>query len=163
MAEIICRGGQKVLLDDADYEWAKIHKWYAHGHGKHIYAVRFYYDENRIHHSVRMHREIMDVLSDPKSEVDHIDGNPLNNLRSNLRICTSAQNKMNQRLKGNNKSGSKGVHFDKSRQQWMAFITKGKKRVQLGRFENRQLAVAARLGAEVALFGVYRRKTNEFE
>lgn len=46
----------------------------------------------------------------PKKEIDHRDGNPLNDIWSNLRLATSTQNKANQKKRCDNKSGFKGVH-----------------------------------------------------
>lgn len=84
---------------------------------------------------VLMHRLIMNV---PESmEVDHIDGNGLNNRRSNLRVCTRSQNGKNRKLAKNNKSGYHGVHFantEKRKKRWVASIrVNGIKRV-IGRF-----------------------------
>jgi hypothetical protein len=54
-----------------------------------------------------MHRDILGLLRDDPRVVDHIDGNPLNNCRANLRICTQAENTMNRRLDRRNTSGYK--------------------------------------------------------
>ncbi len=55
-------------------------------------------------------------------EVDHIDGNKLNNHRSNLRFATSSQNKQNVKIKRTNSSGFIGVDFDKQKGLWRARI-----------------------------------------
>jgi len=47
-------------------------------------------------------------------EVDHIDCNPNNNKRDNLRLVTSSQNSYNIRISSKNKSGVKGVHWNKA-------------------------------------------------
>ena len=54
--------------------------------------------------------------------VDHMDGNGLNNRRSNLRIATHSENMKNRKLQINNTSGVKGVTWHKSRQKWQASI-----------------------------------------
>lgn len=56
-------------------------------------------------------------------EVDHIDRNPLNNCRSNLRWCTRSQNTCNEGLRSTNKSGTKGVHWSERYQRWTTRIT----------------------------------------
>jgi hypothetical protein len=56
-----------------------------------------------------IHRLVMDA---PKGmDVDHINGNGLDNRKENLRICTRAQNMMNQKLKSHSASGYKGVQY----------------------------------------------------
>jgi HNH endonuclease len=54
----------------------------------------------------------------PKKEIDHINGNPLDDAWGNLRLATSSQNKVNQKLRRDNKTGFKGVH--KHGQRWYA-------------------------------------------
>ena len=72
---------------------------------------------------LRLHRAI---LNPPKEKIiDHIDHNGLNNKRSNLRICTMAQNAANRRkVKGS--SNFKGVSWHKRHQMWQAKIQRGK-------------------------------------
>lgn len=64
--------------------------------------------------------------------VDHIDGNPLNNCKNNLRICTQAENQMNRGKTKNNKSGCKGVYWAKQLKKWKSQITINNKQKHLG-------------------------------
>ncbi len=45
--------------------------------------------------------------------VDHLDGNPSNNKKTNLRKITFRENTLNQKIRTSNKSGIPGVHFDR--------------------------------------------------
>lgn len=94
--------GQETFIDDEDYHLVSGYNWcclqYA---GKH-YAV-----SNTKGKQVRLHRIILGVL--PHQQVDHINGNGLNNLRSNLRICEPSDNYKNRKLGKNNTTGYKGV------------------------------------------------------
>ena len=72
--------------------------------------------------------------------VDHINGNTLDNRRSNLRVCTQSQNLMNSKKPSNNKSGFKGISWHKSSKSWQVYITANKKRIIGGYFKCRLLA-----------------------
>jgi len=74
-------------------------------------------------------------------EIDHIDGNPLNNRVENLREATSSQNSCNAKIQKNNTSGHKGIIWDKERQKWVVRITLEKKTFYLGRYGNLEEAV----------------------
>lgn len=116
------------LVDDEDYEELSSHKWYILQENHTAYAVTNI-KRNDKRTSLRMHRLIM---GEPESmDVDHEDGNGLNNQRYNLRICTSSQNKMNQR-KTRGSSQYKGVSLYKKTNQWRAMITKDGKFYFLG-------------------------------
>ena len=65
--------------------------------------------------------------------VDHIDNNSLNNKIENLRSCTHQQNMLNKKVYKNNKSGIKGVNWDKSHNSWEAKISIRGKQKRLGR------------------------------
>ena len=79
-----------------------------------------------------MHREIM--LPKPRQEIDHQDGNGLNNQKFNLRICSHAQNMQSRGLPRNNKSGYKGVYWCKREKRWISLIGVGGNQKTLGRF-----------------------------
>lgn len=85
--------------------------------------------------------------------VDHIDGNPLNNQRENLRWVTQSQNMMNKRRQSNNTSGYRGVSED----AWGfgAYVWKDRKRTWLGHFPTAKLAAEAYNKAATIIHGQY--------
>lgn len=88
-----------------------------------------------------MHRQVLGV-TDPKTKVDHRDGDGLNNCRSNLRRSTHQQNMYNQRKHGlNTSSRFKGVNIFKS--QWQSRITANGLRIFLGYFPTEEQAAKA--------------------
>jgi hypothetical protein len=109
---------------------------------------------------LRLHRLIMDCPND--KEVDHIDHNPSNNRKINLRIVTSQQNKFNQNVKTNNTSGVKGVSWSKERRKWETYIGYNGKKINLGRFVNLKDAIQARKEAEIKYFGEYNLKEGDY-
>lgn len=96
--------GMSALVDDEDFERLSKHKWWAlDGRGR-FYAAR----GGGVGKTILMHREVCPTTQ----EVDHADGDSLNNTRANLRPCTHSQNCANRRRK--NLSGFKGVTRRKS-------------------------------------------------
>jgi hypothetical protein len=73
-------------------------------------------------------------------EVDHIDGNPLNNQIENLRFASRSEQCCNTKLRKDSTSGIKGVTWDKSRGKWIVSINKNKKTMFRGRFDDLELA-----------------------
>lgn len=84
---------------------------------------------------------------------DHIDRNPLNNRRYNLRPVTPSENCINRSKFKNNKSGVTGVYWDEQRRRWIANIRKDNIPVYLGSFTDLGDAVKVRLEAELQYFG----------
>jgi hypothetical protein len=80
---------------------------------------------------------------DLSNEIDHIDGDSLNNNRSNLRAATRAQNSQNRSKQKNNASGIKGVSLDKRRSKWLAQIQSDGTHYYLGRFDTKEDAAEA--------------------
>lgn len=123
MRKIKLTQGFYALVDDNDYEELNQYNWhYAKQKDIGGYAVRTIYlgggRKNAKCRSIMMHRVIM---APPKGLfIDHINHDKLDNRRSNLRICTRAQNGANQNIRKNNKSGYKGVYWDKRRNTWIA-------------------------------------------
>ena len=94
-----------------------------------------------------------------KPEVDHIDGNPLNNCLSNLRWCTHAENMRNKKKYRNNTSDHKGVTFNKEKRKWRARIYVNGKEKFLGYFHTKEEAAAAYEAAAKREFGEFFRET----
>ena len=88
--------------------------------------------------------------------VDHINLNPLNNRKSNLRICTKQQNEMNRPTRSHNTSGVTGVSKHKQTNKWRAYIEYNQKYIHLGLFNTKEEAIKARKEAELKYFGKYR-------
>lgn len=85
----------------------------------------------------------------PKSEIDHINGIRNDNRLTNLRDVTSSANKRNSKKPRDNTSGKVGVSWDRHREKWAAYISADNKIINLGRFSQKDDAVAARKNAEI--------------
>lgn len=107
--------------------------------------------------TIRLHRFIM--MASPKEEIDHIDGNPLNNTISNLRRCTRWQNSCNRKF--NTLSGFKGLVFIKSLNKWRAQIRVHGKLLYLGFYVNPKEAALAYDKAARKYFGEFSRTNYE--
>ena len=88
------------------------------------------------------------VLDSGEKYVDHINRNKLDNRRCNLRIATPQMNAINQGVNSRNKSGVKGVYFNKKNGKWVASIIVSNKYIHLGTFETLEDASMARKEAE---------------
>jgi|ERR1044072_5227717 hypothetical protein len=135
MKEILLSKGYRALVDDEDYEFINQWKWCYLSTG---YAVR----EDKNSKMLLMHRI---VARTPKGKVtDHINGNKLDNRKSNLRVCTSAQNiAYTKKRNGNPASVYKGVSLDKRRGYWNAEIWHNYKKYYLGAFKEERHAAMA--------------------
>jgi hypothetical protein len=83
----------------------------------------------------------------PEGEIDHIDGDGLNNRVGNLRDATRSENQRNQRPGKRNKSGILGVSWHSPTKSWQSSMWVGGKRKFLGRFKRLKHAAAARIAA----------------
>jgi hypothetical protein len=91
--------------------------------------------------TISMHRLIMGVKNS-KSLIDHINHNGLDNRIINLRICNTSQNMMNKKPRGNSKFI--GVHYEKNKKKYVAYITVDRTRKKIGMFECEYCAAMAR-------------------
>lgn len=105
---------------------------------------------------VTLHRFIVRHVPDGMV-VDHINGNPLDNRRANLRVCTRAQNSQNVKRRSSNKSGYKGVSWDSERGKWVAKIAVENKDHFLGRFDSKEAAAMAYAAASLNMHGPFGR------
>ncbi len=98
------------------------------------------------------------LMGFPKNvEIDHIDLDPLNNRRENLRLVTHQQNQINQPLQKNNTSGVSGVSFYPPRNKYRARIKIGQHDLHLGYYSTFEEAVQARNVGVECMFGEYGR------
>lgn len=93
----------------------------------------------------------------PSEQIDHIDGNGLNNVLSNLREATAAQNLRNSSIRKNNRCGFKGVYFDRKKKRFLAGITVNYKRKTLGSFKTAEEAHEAYCKAASVYHGEFAR------
>lgn len=119
-------------------------KWCAVKVGNTFYAMKKVKGK-----TVLMHHAILGKPIGKSMVVDHIDGNGLNNLRSNLRIVSQRVNSLNNHRK-RVKSAYHGVHYFKGRKRPYSKIKVGNKEIYLGQFDNEEDAHMA-----------YQKKLNE--
>jgi hypothetical protein len=147
MAEIrLGRTGKVALVDDEDFDRLS-RRWWATG--------RAGYAESRDKDGsvILMHREILGVV--PGIWVDHINGDRLDNRRSNLRPATHQQNLMNRGTNKNNQSGYKGVYQELG--LWRACIKINGRNRHLGNFDDAETAARAYDFAAHEAFGAFAR------
>lgn len=148
--------GKFAKVDDSNFDYLNQWKWHISAYG---YATRTTYSGHG--HKTRkviviyMHRLILNVQKG--MEVDHINYNPLDNRRSNIRIVTRSQNMMNRKLLKNNTSGFKGVSWNKRIRRWSVELTFNQKKIHIGHYQD--IKIAAKKYDEKAkeLFGEYSR------
>ncbi len=152
--ELALTQGKVALVDavDADlvtgYSWSAWwngHTWYAHT------AVILVPGRTT---TLRMHRLIMGCTPRDGRNVDHQNGDGLDNRRGNLRFASTSQNLAN----GPSRRGSsqyRGVCFDKSRERWAAGVKVNGRRVNLGRFDSEVDAAMAYDRAALKAFGTF--------
>ena len=93
----------------------------------------------------------------PAAEIDHVNSDGFDNRWSNLREATRAQNTRNTRAHHNNRSGMKGVYFEKRIGRWYARIMVDRKQHNLGSYDTAELAHRAYCEAAERLHGAFAR------
>lgn len=153
--EIELTQGQVALIDQGDLDTVLKFRWYAGHHGQGWRAESSSDYKRREGRHLRMHRLILDAP--PGMDVDHVNGNGLDNRRMNLRLASRSQNLANQR-KQRDKTSSRYKGVSISRQgTWRARIcVRGQKR-WLGIFESEEEAALAYNRAASEYFGEFAR------
>jgi hypothetical protein len=135
------------IVDEADVSLVASFKWYRVKRGSVHYAAR--YTEQRS--IIYMHR----VILTGAELVDHANQDGLDNRRNNLRAADKSLNQANSGLRSSNRSGFKGVHFNKAKKRWQVNIcVKGVKRT-LGRFATAEEAAKVYDHAAIEAFGEF--------
>lgn len=158
---VTARGGKIVayaLVDDEDHPYLKGFRWHRRWNRDKFYVQTSIWDKVKdVCLNIALHNAI---LWKPKGYViDHINGNNSDNRRSNLRICTPAENARNTRRYNRNTSGYKGVSLVKGikEETWKSEITLDNKRIYLGVFKNKLDAAKAYDEAAVKYHREYAR------
>lgn len=137
--------GDKIVADINDYDLIKRYSWCISKTG---YPVA-----NIDHRTTKMHQYLLGRIDG--MVVDHIDGNPLNNKRSNLRMCDQRDNARNVAPKRKNRDGYPGVRETTSGTFHARIFVDGKEKY-IGAYKTYEDAVKARKEAEEKYFGEYR-------
>lgn len=158
MKRIPLSRGRYALVDDEDFERLVTFRWHCDSYG---YAKRSIHIGNRKHRNVAMHREILGI-TDSDILVDHMNGDRVDNRRSNLRLSTKSTNGCNRNKTRANTSGYKGVtkHNQCKSDRWIAQIRVNNRNRYLGLFTTPELAAAAYNRAAVTHFGEFAKLNN---
>lgn len=131
MKAIQLSNGALVKVDDSDFDWLSRWNWHAVGNPGKRYAKRFERRGAGVRVAISMHREL--VGAGLGEQVDHVDGDSLNNQRANLRLCDHRGNHRNARKQAKpSASRFKGVAWMKSLRRWQVRITVDGKKLFLG-------------------------------
>jgi hypothetical protein len=155
MKIILTKNGDKILVDDEDFETLSKYKWHIGDKDirKNKYAKHCLWKKGNKTKSIYMHRMILHVRKGRC--IDHINGNGLDNRKENLRICNRTENQHNRKIQSNNTSGFKGVC--PWRGKYMASIRNNKKLHFLGYFIDPKEAAVAYNERAKELFGEFAR------
>lgn len=141
--------GEEFYFDKENLELVSQYTWCIHHKG--YVMTKDYKNQFK---DLRLHRLIFN-LNNPKLHVDHINHNKIDNRKSNLRICSNAENMRNKRLISTNKSGYKGVCWNKIKKKWISQIKVNQTQMYLGTFADKKEAAQAYNEAALKYFGEF--------
>lgn len=157
--EIPITKGYTALVDPIDADLMQF-KWFVHERDRLNYARRNFGKRPnrkiRYMHQVILERSVGRMLN-PTELVDHINGNGLDNRRSNLRIATSLENSQNRKMRIDNSTGFKGVCYRQKENKYYAHIRINGKVKHLGSFFKAEDAHQAYCIAARKYFGEFAR------
>lgn len=137
-------------------EWAKPNVKYSYVSAKKRKIDIKEYKQNEIF----IHRIVLGI-TDKNIVIDHIDRNPFNNCKNNLRICSLSENSKNTSKPKNSTCEFMGVSFEKGK--YCARIGHNRRKIHLGRYTTLEDAIKARLKAEKEYCGEFAPQRDLFE
>lgn len=144
--------GFVTLVDTSDAEAVGRLRWHADAQPARRNVV--YARANRNGKMVRLHRFLWELWGCPSTaDIDHVNGDGLDNRRANLRPATRAQNMRNAGPMAHSRSGIRGVYFNRRIGRWYAQIRHQYAIRHLGHFDTKEAAAAARRAEEERLCG----------
>ena len=150
MKKIALTRGVFAKVDDGDFNRLNVFNWYVQ---EDVRSGKFRAARKSGGVVIYLHREIL--VAPRGVQVDHVNGDTLDNRRKNLRLCTHKENNRNKGLKSTNKSGYKGVYFHSKSGKWSAQIRVNYKAIYLGLFNNKIDAAKAYDKAALDNFGQF--------
>ena len=142
---------KEFYFDLDDYDKIKNYTWYEHINKYNGYHTLM----------TGKHTKMTSILG--FKGYDHINRNPLDNRKENLRKCTTTENIQNSSLRNNNTSGIIGVSWNKNKNKWRARIVVNGQEKSLGYFVNKDDAIRIRLNAEAKYFKEFSPQQHLFE
>ena len=142
--------GKISLVSDDDFDTVMAHKWHAVNFHGHWYAMTNVRADGR-QKGLLMHRVLLNPP--PSYDIDHINGDGLDNQRDNLRLATRSQNLANSCRHNDSSSPWKGVYWDKGAGKWRAHIRINGKKKCIGNFTTAEDAAKAYDAEAIRLFG----------
>ena len=142
--------GKFALVDDEDFAMLNQWVWHVRGQKNVLYAAR----SGRVSEGEK-YFQMHEMLIERKAGmvIDHINGDGLDNRKSNLRLCTNQENTRNRGANKNNKIGYKGVSFLNKFQKYLAQISVRRRNYYLGLHEDPAEAARAYDAKARELFG----------
>lgn len=152
--DLVLPNGMVAQVDDEDYDAVAAHNWHARRRGHVFYVRRNVRRPDGAKTKQYLHRFVMG----PGRAIDHVDGNGLNNQKSNLRFATDSQNQANRHhLPPTKSSRFRGVTYHRGINRWQASIKVRGQSIYLGCFESETDAAAAYDRAALTHFGEFAR------
>ena len=144
------QGNHVILVDAADLETVRVHRWLISRSGRTVYAVANVRTPDLRRTQVKMHK-----LLTGWPETDHRNLNGLDNRRENLRPASRSLNNANRPLQRNNTSGYKGVTWDRRENRWAVQLQHGGVNHHLGYYDDLVTAARSYDAEALARFGEF--------
>ncbi len=146
--------GLSALVDEDDFDRLNQFDWHVVGKiDNECYAKRHIHASKYRQKTVWMHRYILGDPPFSKADVDHINGNRLDNRKSNLRWCNRAINRQNSIKSSKTKNKYKGVYFRGNGIGYQALIRVNRKLLHIGCFKKQSDAAKAYNDAAIKYYG----------